>query len=152
MTHVVYVCSDADGGLEVLSAACSSDSLQLTVMSFESEGNFPLACQSRGNTAFTRKVDIEEIANISCNCSTIPPSIDSGELILFAWHCLLYYKCYSVLLLFSLGDIDLDGYPEVLLTCNGRVFLFLNSPCDMYSQCAKGRTLSLVDTEVRLSS
>ena len=62
---------------------------------------------------------------------------------------------FAVLLIFSiivfancLGDIDLDGYPEALVTCNGRVFLFHNNPCDLNIHCIKGRTLSLVDTEV----
>jgi integrin alpha FG-GAP repeat containing protein 1 len=29
----------------------------------------------------------------------------------------------------STGDVNLDGFPDVLLTCNGRVLLFVNSGC-----------------------
>ena len=74
----------------MLSVACTNNSLQLTAMSFRSEGDSPLTCQSSGKLAFTGKVDVAEMANISCNCTTELVSFDSGELVLFVWHCLLY--------------------------------------------------------------
>ena len=39
---------------------------------------------------------MEEIANISCNYTTEPPSRDSGILLLFVCHCLFPADWYSV--------------------------------------------------------
>jgi hypothetical protein len=47
----------------------------------------------------------------------------------------------------STGDVNLDGFPDVLLTCNGRVLLFVNSGCGQ--GCAHPVSLQQAEIKVR---
>ena len=44
------------------------------------------------------------------------------------------------------GDVNLDGFPDVLFSCNGRVFLLMNSGCGQ--GCPEG--ISLQPTAVQV--